>query len=194
LIPAFIQEPIMNQSFHWSTLLAADSRPLGISRLAAINALRIACRPLTEQEILKIDAEQNNPFPASDPMHKLWKPESIRGIQMPKSDAFPPDYLALLEWSNGGFLTNDRFNFAPLFSVDDVRGYMLAYLTPMYVPGLLAIGMDGGGNIHFLDVRHNSPSAPHCPVLTLDAGSLDVDDPRETYNSLWEACSGSPIT
>ena len=68
----------------------------------------------------------------------------------------PDDYVELLLWSNGaeGFIGEEYW---VLWSVEEIGELNLAYQVGNYLPGMLAIGSDGGGECIALDYRRQNP-------------------------------------
>jgi hypothetical protein len=64
---------------------------------------------------------------------------------------FPQELLTFYEWCNGGELRRGQRDFAPLFTLAEIREYIVAYGVVHFLPNCIAIGMDGGACFYLLD-------------------------------------------
>ena len=104
--------------------------------------------------------------------------EQIRKIEDVLGLTFPDDYRSFLVWSNGGEGRLGRM-YLILWQVEDVPELNEDYQRAAYVPGLVAIGSDGGGMCYALDYR-GDPSTPaivEVPFGDLDTGSIRIIAP-----------------
>ena len=78
--------------------------------------------------------------------------EQIRVAGQSIIHKLPEDYVQLLLWSNGGegFIGEAYW---VLWSVEGIDQLNIDYQIARYLPGLLAIGSDGGGECIALDYR-----------------------------------------
>jgi hypothetical protein len=113
------------------------------------------------------------------------KPESWT---MPER-TLPRSYLDFLRWSNGGAFRCGARWFDPVFKTDQVRGTMLAYDLPEYMPQALAFAFDGAGTFYLLDMRQ-PPVGDEYPVLIVHASNLGFNSTtcRKIASSFIEAC------
>lgn len=113
--------------------------------------------------------------------------------QMPRG-ALPVMYLGFLKWSNGGsFRTGEKW-FDPMFRTNEVRGYLIGYDLPEWMPGVLPFAFDGGGTFYVFDMRR-PPCDGEYPILVAHAGNLGFHGSRQIGSSFLEACRGkqSPL-
>ncbi len=104
--------------------------------------------------------------------------------QLPKYK-LPESYLNFLRFSNGGFFAGQNRDLDPLFTMPEVRDYMLAYSIPHWMPQSCPIGFDGGGTFFLLDMRDRSPTNDY-PILFAHAGNLGYDDAMTLTDSFAE--------
>lgn len=142
--------------------------------------------PLSEAELISINQSQQNPFQPGHQSYDSYRPFDPRLWRLP-SPALPEDYLSLLQWCNGGVLRSKGLYFGPLFSTTEVRGYMLAYHIPEYMPDAIPIGMNGGGDFYMYDMRAREPA----PALFLvDSAIQCFKDAKLLGTSLRCICTG----
>lgn len=139
-------------------------------------------RPLDPQEVAEWAADDAKRHGVDHPDRSAWV--------FPRHP-LPPAYLSLLSWSNGPLVTQGERELG-FFPADVVRGYMLSYQIPEYMPGALPIAFDGGGTFYLLDLRA-PPVAGEYPILFSHAGNLgyEGDSCHVVGASLLEACTGS---
>lgn len=80
---------------------------------------------------------------------------------------FPPDYVALLQCTNGFGPYTEHYDIA-LFRTHDLAEMNVAYEVHQYVPTLLFIGLDGGGRGIFLDRTSEAGAVYRCGMGALD--------------------------
>ncbi len=151
-------------------------------------------RPMSGAEIRRANAGQQNPFPASDPLHTAWRPIDVSAWVIPDRP-LPASYLSFLRWANGGeFRTGERwFQFFPARGAGHgVRAMMLAYQIPQYMPGAVPVALNGGGTFYLLDLRR-PPVEGEYPVVGARAGSLSWEPAAcvAVADSFVAACRGT---
>jgi hypothetical protein len=82
---------------------------------------------------------------------------------------FPQELLTLFEWCNGGEFRRGQRDFAPLFTLAEIREYLVAYGVVHYLPNCIPIGMDGGACFYLLDLSSQ-------PARVFLGGSNELDD------------------
>lgn len=108
-------------------------------------------RPFTAEELEGALGHQRNPFPPTSEHHAGWEP--LDGANWaPPGDALPPDYLALLKFSNGCYFQAEEMEVS-FYAIDEIRELMLDYALPESQPGVVPIGSDGGGRSLKIDLR-----------------------------------------
>jgi hypothetical protein len=135
--------------------------------------LLTALQPLSAEEIAGVNASQRNPFPASNPLHSLYRPFDCSAWLMP-SYRFPASYIAFLRWSNGGAFTSHgrEFGFFPATDAGQgVRAMMLAYHVPQYMSFAVPFAFDGAGTFYLFDMRQPAVDGEF-PIVLSHAGSL----------------------
>ncbi|QDU94092.1 SMI1/KNR4 family protein [Lignipirellula cremea] len=110
-----------------------------------------ALAPLTEDEIVEINATQN-PYPASNPLYNEYEPFDPTGWVIPQRK-FPDSFVDCLRWSNGGNFVNGEREFG-MFGPEEIRQYLLSYQLPEYMPGAVPFALDGGGGFFLFDMRN----------------------------------------
>ena len=173
----------------WDKVFTKRYRAKGATEAELRSLVSSVLSPLTGEEVAAIAASQSNPFPASDPLHGFYKPFDPRAWRLPATP-LPASYLDFLRWSNGGeFLNGDRC-FSPFFAAGQVRGYLLGYNIPQYMPGAVPFAFDGGGRFYLFDMRQG-PIDGEYPVLFVGAGNLGYDDAVHAGTSFIDACTRS---
>ena len=88
---------------------------------------------------------------------------------------FPEDYKTLLQWSNGGEGSVGTI-YLSLWGIEEIEKFNEDYRINRYLPGLLGIGTDGGGECYALDYRASPipPSFIQVPLGDLDFASITV--------------------
>ncbi|MAX35765.1 MAG: SMI1/KNR4 family protein [Gimesia sp.] len=146
--------------------------------------------PLTKSEIVEINSQQQNPFSVSDPLHEKYQTIDPSKWDIPMRQ-FPDAFVAFLEWSNGGnFLRGEReFN---MFCTKSIRGYLLAYQIPAYMPGAVPFAFDGGREFYLFDMREEMNDGEY-PILMAHSESLgwDQDDAIRIADTFIEAITES---
>ena len=150
-------------------------------------------RPISAEEVRAINAGQSNPFPKRDPLHGAWRPFDASTWHI-RVRPPPPSYLSLLRWSDGGeFRTGARwFQFFPtLDEIHGVRAMLLTYQLPLYMPGALPVGFNGGGTFYLLDMREPVVEGEY-PIVCAHAGYLgwSRDACHPVAPTFVEACRG----
>ena len=102
--------------------------------------------------------------------------------------SLPESYLAFLRWSNGGSFRSGEKWFDPVFRTDEVRGYLLGYDLPEWMPGALPFAFDGAGTFYVFDMR-GPPRNGEYPILVAHAGNLGFLGSRQTGSTFLETCS-----
>jgi len=88
---------------------------------------------------------------------------------------FPRDYKVFLKWSNGGEGEIGNL-FLSLWSTNEVVTLGKDYQIAKYIPGIVAIGTDGGGKAYCLDYRTDvdNPKMVRLPLGDIDPESVHV--------------------
>ncbi|TQR46329.1 SMI1/KNR4 family protein [Paenibacillus popilliae] len=144
--------------------------------------------PLSEEEIAEIRERQRNPFPVTDPLHKLYHPFDPAKWSIPNK-CLPAAYLDLLRYSNGGEFGNGARHFQ-FFSADELRAMMLAYEFPEYMPEAIPFAMDGCGIHYAWDMRSSSEENEY-PILVSHSGNLGYADSAQIASTFLELCTGT---
>ena len=142
-------------------------------------------RPLSPREIETVNAEQRNPFNVSDPLAHRWRPFDAALWCMP-SGQLPPSYESFLRTSNGGPVRTGAMEFS-FFATHELRGMMLGYHLPEYMPMAIPLGLDGSGNFVLFDARAPLRAGEY-PVLFAAAGNLCFEDARLLSTSFEGFC------
>lgn len=99
--------------------------------------------------------------------------EQIKQAEAALGIEFPSDYKTFLSWSNGGEgqIGNIYFSF---WSADEIKELNEDYQISKYLPGIVGIGTDGGGQCYALDYRMYPENPPliQCPLGDLDFSSI----------------------
>ena len=98
---------------------------------------------------------------------------AIRQAEAELGVQFPSDFRSFLAWSNGGEgqIGNQYLN---IWSSGEIRKLNDDYQIGRYLPGVVGIGTDGGGECYALDYRIDA-KAPHliqCALGDLDFASI----------------------
>jgi SMI1 / KNR4 family (SUKH-1) len=78
-------------------------------------------------------------------------PVTIRDVEEALGVMFPQDYSALLQWSNGGEGPVGESGYLQLWPVDQIESINNEYSVRSYLPNVIAIGTDLGGNAYLID-------------------------------------------
>ena len=125
--------------------------------------------PLTQAEIDRINRSQQNPFPKNDRYYDLYHPFDPSVWILPKGKLCG-DFFTFMKWSNGGaFYLGERI--IQLFALEEIRGFMLAYNIPEYMPKALPFAFNGGGRFYLFDMRNKSNNGEY-PIVCAPAGGL----------------------
>ena len=126
--------------------------------------------PLSAVEIAAINARQQSLWPPTDP---LREPFDCSRWQIPQR-RFPASYVEFLRWSNGGdYVHGERFFM--LFRSAEIRGHLLDYQLPEYMPGAIPFGFDGAGTFYLFDMREE-PVDGEYPILMAHSGCLGWEE------------------
>jgi hypothetical protein len=172
----------------WKSVFSQCFPQKGATRKQLDGFVSSVCGPLSEAEIVRLEASQRNPFRPADPLHSAWKSKDPRKWRLP-AKPLPHSYLSFLRWSNGGEFVNGDRTFSPVFGTRSVRDYLLSYMVPEYMPGSLPFALDGGGCFFLFDMR-DDPVDGEYPVLFVGCGNLGYDDAVVVAGSFTEACEG----
>jgi hypothetical protein len=79
----------------------------------------------------------------------------------------PPDYLAVLHFSNGGegFIQN---SYVRLYSIDELLSLNEAYQVKRFCPGLILFGSNGSGEAFGFDTRQDPLEIVQIPFIPMD--------------------------
>jgi hypothetical protein len=79
----------------------------------------------------------------------------------------PPDFVAALQYANGGegFVGQSYFH---LYSTEEMLSYNAAYQVKQFAPGFIIFGSNGGGEAFGFDARHEPPEIVQIPFIPLD--------------------------
>jgi hypothetical protein len=136
--------------------------------------------PLTDAEIRDLINEHRSvvgegcfdpPFRPAE-----WKLPSRR---------LPDSYLDFVRLSNGGYFQGRHRDLDPLFSINEVRDYLLGYSVPHWMPEACPIGFDGGGGFYLLDMRSEADGDDY-PIVWAHASNLSFDDAKVLAPSFHE--------
>ena len=95
--------------------------------------------------------------------------EEIRHAEQELAVSFPADYRRMLEWSNGGEGPAGDL-YLSLWRTGDLKGLNDDYAIAIYLPHVVGIGTDGGGDCFALDYRDGgTPKLVSVPLGDLDA-------------------------
>ena len=144
---------------------------------------------LSEEEIEKLQHDEQNPFSKGTPYYEQWKPTNFGTWKFP-ARKLPESYLAFLKFCNSraSFVKGERE--MGFFGTTDFRGMNLAYQFPEYMEGGISFGLDGCGNHLIFDMReaalHNEYQVYGC-----HSGSLDWEEATLIAGSFVECCKGT---
>ena len=96
--------------------------------------------------------------------------EKIYEIQQILNFVFPDDYQSFMKHSNGaeGMVGDNAY--LQLWSLDNLAEYNEGYEVSEYLPGLILIGSDGGGEAYAYDNRYD-----HKPIVQVPFISINFD-------------------
>ena len=155
---------------------------------ADIEQLASALRPLNESEIQSTNQAHRRIIPQDDPTY--GSPGSFdAGRWIIPNGPFPPSYISLLRWSNGGCFVNGERSFNDVFASHEVRDMLLGYEIPEYMSGAVPIAFDGGGNFYLFDMRR-TPVDGEYPIVFTHAGDLGWHDAVHTADTFLDMCLG----
>lgn len=133
---------------------------IDVDSIAAANAMLRA--PFSDDEVSRLsqylDSDTVSRLPNTSP--------SIRDL--------PESYVMLLARSNGGGFTIGEREVA-YFDPKTIRDYLVDYQFPIYMPGALPFGLNGGGVFYVFDMREPAVG-PDYPILAASSGNLCYDD------------------
>ena len=111
---------------------------------------------------------------------------SIAGSK-PEIRDLPKTYLDLLAFSNGGGIAIGEREIA-YFETESMRSYMIDYQFPVYMPGALPFGLNGGGVFYIFDMRTPATNNEY-PIVAATSGNLCYDDAPTIARSITELLS-----
>ena len=94
----------------------------------------------------------------------------------------PQSYLELLMISDGGGIEIGEREIG-YFDKQSIRDYLIDYQFPVYLPGSLPFGLNGGGVFYIFDMRKPA-TAGEFPILAAESGNLCYDDAPMIAESL----------
>ncbi|QEG40172.1 SMI1/KNR4 family protein [Roseimaritima ulvae] len=130
-------------------------------QVSAINAMLQA--PLSSSELTDL-AKLHAKVPGGTPANE-WQ-IAVRNL--------PDSYVDLLRVSHGGCLTHGEREIA-FFEDRSLREYLLHYEFPVYMPGSLPFGLNGGGVFYIFDMREPARNGEF-PILVAHSSCLGYDD------------------
>jgi hypothetical protein len=158
----------------WERVFDIRHQESGASLPMIESALDSFRQPMSSSEIADVLRKQTNPFPSTHPLHSTYYPIDPRHWRFPQGE-LPPLFVELIQWSNGGDISNDSVAFFPLLSCDDWRGYSIAYMVPEFMPQAFPFALNGGGSLYVFDMREPAKDGEY-PIWLVDAGALSFDD------------------
>ena len=107
----------------------------------------------------------------------------------PEIRDLPGTYLDLLAISHGGGIEIGEREIA-YFEIESMRDYMIDYQFPVYMPGALPFGLNGGAVFYVFDMREPA-SSNEFPIVAVSSGNLCYDDAPTIARSIPELLSNS---
>jgi len=97
----------------------------------------------------------------------------IQGAEQCLGVRFPKDYSLFLKWSNGGEGSIGP-TYLSVWPTDEIEQLNSDYQIGKYLPGVVGIGTDGGGECFALDYRSSkdAPSMIQVPLGALGAETV----------------------
>jgi len=95
----------------------------------------------------------------------------IRRAETELGVSLPPDYREFLAWSNGGYGIIGE-HYVSLEAVEDIPQYNEQYQIGKYLPNVIAIGSNRGGECYAFDYRDNRENPP---LVQVPFGDLEPD-------------------
>lgn len=117
--------------------------------------------------------------------------EAIQEFKQLSGLELPADYITFLKKSNGGEGLVGKNAYLILWPVEQLINLNKAYQVEEYIPGLLFIGSDGGGEAIALDTR-----VPTYPVVSVPFVGMDSNLIRlisSNFNGFFEALASSSL-
>ncbi|MFO1042266.1 MAG: SMI1/KNR4 family protein [Planctomycetaceae bacterium] len=145
---------------------------IDVDSIAAANAMLRA--PFSDDEVSRLSQ-----YLDSDTVSRLPKSPSIREL--------PESYVTLLARSNGGGFTIGEREVA-YFDPKTIRDYLVDNQFPIYMPGALPFGLNGGGVFYVFDMREPAVG-PDYPILAASSGNLCYYDSPVIARTLDELVS-----
>lgn len=170
----------------WKTVFDEVRRDEPATEKAVSGLRSFLSAPLTDVECAEIAAVQINPFGRSAPEHATWSPIDPTHWQLPDCE-LAPDFKDFLRWSNGGWARTGEREFG-FFDIAGIRDYMLRYLFPEYMPGVVPFAFNGGGVFYAFDVR--KPTENEYPIVAAASGVLDFHSSPILGLKFIDACRG----
>ena len=166
----------------WSTVFdevverAAPASPAAIARIFD---------RVSDDEAAAVVAAQRSPWPANDPRHAAWSPLDPRRWTLPRGP-LPKEYQDFLAWSDGASWQTGEREFS-CFGCEHLREYLLHYHFPEYLPGVVPIGLDGGGVFGVFNLAESPAGA----VWAIESGVPFWEDAVPIAASFEEFCRGT---
>ena len=97
--------------------------------------------------------------------------EAIRAAEAQLGITFPSDYCEFLTWSNGGEgQVGD--DYLSLWPIEEAPQLNEDYQIGKYLPNVIGIGSDGGGECYALDYRRGGEDPP---LVQVPFGDLEAE-------------------
>jgi hypothetical protein len=170
--------------FDWSNLLRHNGpHRAGATDETVVQSSFAPFHPITPVEIQQVRDCDRNPWLPGTPEYNAWAPTDASGWVFPVGP-FPPSYLSLVRWSNGGdFLAGDR-RFLRIVGIEGIRAKMFELLSPQYMPRAVPFASNDYYDIYCFDMRE--PLRDDYPILVTRGSTMNYNNCSLAATSLLE--------
>lgn len=156
--------------FDWSGVLRPDgARVAGATAEAVAFGSRAAFHLITKAEIRQTHDRSRNLWRPGTPEHDTWMPTDASGWEFPHGP-FPPSYLSLVRWSNGGAFRAGVDRTLRIVPIDGVRTKMIELHSPENMPLAVPFAWNDYYDIYCFDMRE--PLRDEYPILVTRGNAM----------------------
>jgi len=103
--------------------------------------------------------------------------KEIEAVQTEMNIRFPNEYVRFLSYMNGGEGALGRNNYISLWSTHQLRDLNKSYEVPIFLPGVVLFGTDGGGEAYGFDWQSGKCAIVMVPFIGMsEATKTKISD------------------
>jgi hypothetical protein len=158
--------------FDWASLLRPDGRALAAGasvEVIAAGSLK-AFRRIAGYEVEEVRRFSLNPWTRGTPEYDAWLPTDASSWVFPRGP-FPPSYLSLVRWANGGPFLAGVDRILQIIPVDGIRQKMIELHSPKRMALAVPFAWNDVYDIYCFDMRQ--PLRVEYPILVTRGNAMD---------------------